>query len=192
MCKIKIAGRTLLGFFAIAAALECYGADYEVVKDNSSEINFYKEKRKSAALYLKKAVSYVEEIKRMKSLPEGPALPAQSRKMNALVDEGEQFGDIFSPLSHCRLAGHNARMFWSVMTGNIATSTPEEGFEEFEEQVRGCKGQLVKEPEAITTIRTSVDKGIPFKGCLEVIQLRREGESDFREWTCPTSVLPKK
>jgi hypothetical protein len=161
------------------------GAEFFVVGSNAQEIARYKAKRADAEMYLGEVISAVDELTTMKTLPVGPDLPVQSRKMNALADQGDVFGTFAGPndsyLHECRSSGIAARLLWDVMAGTVTTMTPVSALEGFNSHVRGCISQIKTPPESKITLLGPPEQVMPpFEGCLSA------GDS---HWTCPTSVI---
>ena len=117
------------------------GVEFFVVGSNAENIARYEAKRTGAEQYLGEVIAAVDELLAMNKLPEGAALAAQSRKMNALADKGDVFGAFvgpnFSYLHECRSTGIAAASIWNVMAGFITTETAVSALERFNNHVRG-------------------------------------------------------
>ncbi|WP_233281691.1 hypothetical protein [Pseudomonas tructae] len=191
---MKRAKDSMIAGLCLAAAISglsgCNDPGYKVTGDNQKQLDQYSTHREGAIAYLLKTTVYVGEIRAMKSLPAGPALPAQHKKMLALRTEGDALGDIFSPLSYCRRAGYKAQEYWSVVAGNIQTETPENALAAYVEEARNCQGQIDSGPKPITYIETAIDKKPPVEGCLKIISLG--SEEKVQGWSCSTELLSKK
>lgn len=189
----KVKGLVVVGL-CLAAAISglsgCNDPGYKVTGDNKKELDQYSAHREEAIAYLLKTTVYVGEIRAMKSLPVGPALPGQHKKMLALRAEGDALGDMFSPLSYCRGAGYKAQEYWSVVAGNIRTETPENALAAYVEEARNCQGQIDNGPKSVTYIETTIDKKPPVEGCLKIISLG--SEEKVQGWSCPTELLSNK
>lgn len=183
-----IAGLCISG--AVLALSGCNEPGYKVTGNNQKELDQYAAHREDAIAYLLKTSVYVGEVKAMKSLPVGPALPAQSKKMLDLRTEGDALGDMFSPLSYCRGAGYKAQEYWSVVAGNIRTETPESALAAYVEAAQDCQGQIDKAPKPETYIETAIDKAPPVEGCLKIISLG--SEEKVQSWSCSSELLSKK
>ncbi|MFV3405865.1 hypothetical protein ACNFIC_18235 [Pseudomonas sp. NY15463] len=167
----------------------CDGHAYKVAGDNAKEISQYQAQRGDAIAFLLKTTGYVGEIKSLKSLPVGSGLVAQFKKMSELRAEGDVFGSVVSPLSHCRNVGYSAGQYWSVVAGNIRTQKPEEAFNAYLADAQKCQEQIDNAPAPVTYLETPKDKEPPFSGCLEVISLGEE--RNVRSWSCPSELLSK-
>lgn len=189
----KVRGSVIVGL-CFAAAMSglsgCNDQGYKVTGNNQKELDQYAAQRGDAIAYLLKTTVYVGEVKNMKSLPVGPALPAQHRKMLELRAEGDALGDMFSPLSYCRGAGYKAQEYWAVVAGSIRTETPENAFTAYVEAAQDCQGQIDNGPKAVTYIETDIDKVPPVEGCLKIISLG--SKEKVQGWSCATELLSKK
>lgn len=189
----KVRGSVIVGM-CLAAAVSglsgCNDQGYKVTGNNQKELDQYATHRGEAIAYLLKTTVYVGEVKNMKSLPVGPALPAQHRKMLELRAEGDALGDMFSPLSYCRGAGYKAQEYWAVVAGSIRTETPENALAAYVEAAQDCQGQIDNGPKPVTYIETDIDKVPPVEGCLKIISL--DSEEKVQGWSCATELLSKK
>lgn len=189
----KVRSSVIFGL-CLAATLSglsgCNDPEYKITGDNKKELDQYEANRGDAIAYLLKTTVYVGEIKAMESLPVGPALVAQNKKMLDLRAEGDALGSAFSPLSHCRGAGYKAQEYWSVVAGDIRTETPEDALAAYVQSAQDCQGQIDNAPKPITYIETDIDKLPPVEGCLEVISLG--SDEKVRGWSCPSDLLSKK
>lgn len=99
------------------------------------------------------ARSYIDrvdsEVSRMLHLAKsdltGPEVVAQSKRMNALADEGDPIGAFpFSPFHQCRSAGIDARALWQTMTGMIQTQTTKAARTKYTMTAKECRQQIAK------------------------------------------------
>lgn len=181
------------GLVCIAAAVGlsgCNDPSYKVTGDNKSVLSEYTAKREAAIAYLLKTSVYVGEIRAMKELPAGAALPAQSQKMLALRGEADALGGIISPLSHCRGAGYKAQEYWAVVEGSIRTETPDSALAGYVEEAQQCQEQIDNPPKSETYIETAIGGKPPVSECLEVVSLG--SDEKVQAWSCPSELLSKR
>ena len=162
---------------------------YKVTGDNKKEVSQYWERRDRAISYLLKTTAYVGEIKSESSLPVGQALILQNKKILDLRSEGDAFGGVLSPLSHCRGAGLKAQEYWSTVAGAISTQSPGEALNEYVAEVRGCQKQIDNPPQELTYIETQLGKKPPVDGCLKILSLSEEDKA--QGWSCRSDILSK-
>lgn len=157
----------------------------KIIGDNSAEVKKHADLKPVASAYIEQTDREVAKILGMaKQNPNGQQIAAQSRKMNALADEGEPIGTFLnSPLHKCRAAGIDARSLWQTMIGLISTQTPQAALDTYRKTAADCRKQITNKPEPTVTVETpATEKAPPFKGCLQIISL---DQSTVRQWTCP-------
>lgn len=172
---------------ATSILVGCSDPGYKITGDNKREVSQYQEQRAGAIAYLLKTTVYVGEIRNMTTLPAGTALVAQHNKMSALSSEGDVFGNVLSPLSHCRGAGYKAGEYWSTVAGNIRTQKPDEALKAYVAEAQDCQNQIDNAPAAVTYIETPLGKAPPADGCLKVVSLGEEEK--VQEWSCSSALL---
>ncbi|MGC5703044.1 hypothetical protein J4P02_22845 [Pseudomonas sp. NFXW11] len=162
--------------------------EFVVVGNNADVLAQHDAKRVDARKYVEKLKQAITEILEMKKLPEGPALPAQHKKIVALMKEGEVFGPFLGPLDKCRRAGIDTNSFWAVMSGGNDSSTPDEALTKVSERIHECEVEIKSPPTSKVSLAGPVDQTKPpFKGCLRVLELG--DELDYIEWTCPAASI---
>lgn len=163
----------------------------KIIGDNSDEVKKHADLKPKASAYIDKVDKEVSRIIGMsKQQPTSHEIAAQSRKMNALADEGDPLGSFpDSPLYQCRAAGISARTMWSAMIGMIPTQTPQQAHDDYRKLAKECRQQLAKAPEAKVTVETpETERMPPFPGCLSVVSINKSGPNT---WTCPKKNIPR-
>lgn len=168
------------------------GVEFVVVDGNREMLTRYRAKRSAADHYVQKIVAATNQMLSMDTLPSGPALPAQSRKINALKQEGEMFGSFVGPdasyLHHCYASGIAVHTLWNTLAGFIRYETPHQALVELNKNITECLSQIENPPSArVTLIGPATHSSPPFQGCQEIIDLAKK-DAGYKQWGCPAAV----
>lgn len=181
--------RVLIALIA-SVSLSAFAAP-KIIGDNSDEVKKHADLKSKASAYIDKVDKEISKIIGMaKQQPTSQEIAAQSRKMNALADEGDPFGTFMdSPLHQCRAAGISARTMWGAMIGMIPTQPPQQAHEEYRQRAKECRQQIANPPEAKVKVETpEAERMPPFPGCLSVVSINKSGPN---AWTCPKKNIPR-
>ncbi|PWB31400.1 hypothetical protein DCO48_17200 [Pseudomonas sp. SDI] len=163
-----------------------------MIDGNREVLARYQAKRGAAEHYVQKIVVATRQLLAMDALPTGAALPAQSRRMRALKQEGEMFGTFVGPdasyLHHCYASGIAVHTLWNTMAGFIRYETPHQALVELNKNITECLSQIENPPSPrVTLIGPATHTRPPFQGCQEIID-QGQNDAGYKQWGCPAAV----